>query len=179
MIHVPGMSADPELQGIIRLLVAETTRTRPGARVVAARLTDVLFVQVIRAWLDLTDAGAGQRSWLTALRDPRIGAALSLVHDAPQHPWTVEGLARDVAMSRPAFARQFKELVGDTPLAYVSRLRIGLAARLLRETDDLVGDIGAAVGYTSEFTFSRAFSRELGIAPGRYRRAAQTRPEAA
>ncbi|MCX5410127.1 AraC family transcriptional regulator (plasmid) [Streptomyces sp. NBC_00335] len=179
VIHVPGMSADPELQGIIRLLVAETTRTRPGARVVAARLTDVLFVQVIRAWLDLTDAGAGQRSWLTALRDPRIGAALSLVHDAPQHPWTVEGLARDVAMSRPAFARQFKELVGDTPLAYVSRLRIGLAARLLRETDDLVGDIGAAVGYTSEFTFSRAFSRELGIAPGRYRRAAQTRPEAA
>ncbi|MCX5199192.1 AraC family transcriptional regulator [Streptomyces sp. NBC_00249] len=182
VIHVPGMSADPELQGVIRLLIAETTRTRPGARVVAARLTDVLFVQVIRAWLDLADAdadagtGSRQRSWLTALRDPRIGAALSLVHETPQAPWTVEGLAREVAMSRPAFARQFRELVGAAPLAYVSRLRVDRAARLLRETDDLVGDIGEAVGYASEFTFSRAFSRELGIAPGRYRRAAQAQP---
>ncbi|MCP3760285.1 AraC family transcriptional regulator [Streptomyces sp. TBY4] len=184
VIHVPGMSADAELQGIIRLLIAETTRTRPGARVVAARLTDVLFVQVIRAWLELTEAdaetGAGsrQRSWLTALHDPRIGAALSLVHETPEAPWTVESLAREVAMSRPAFARQFRELVGAAPLAYVSRLRVDRAARLLRETDDPVGDIGEAVGYASEFTFSRAFSRELGIAPGRYRRAARARPAA-
>lgn len=174
------MSADPELQGIVRLLIPETTRTRPGARVVAARLTDVLFVQVIRAWLDLADAdaGCGQRSWLTTLRDPRIGAALSLVHGAPQAPWTVESLAREVAMSRPAFARQFRELVGTAPLAYVSRLRVDRAARLLRETDDPVGDIGEAIGYASEFAFSRAFSRERGIAPGCYRRAARVQPAA-
>ncbi|MEV7522590.1 AraC family transcriptional regulator [Streptomyces sp. NPDC091371] len=176
VIHVPGMSADPELQGIVRLLAAETTRKRPGARAVAARLTDVLFVQVIRAWLDTaaSDPQSAPQSWLMALRDPRIGAALSLIHEAPQQPWTVEGLARDVAMSRPAFARQFKQLVGVSPLAYLSRVRIALAARLLRDTDQLVSDIGEAVGYTSEFAFSRAFARERGLPPGRYRRTCLT-----
>ncbi|WP_067822528.1 AraC family transcriptional regulator [Actinomadura kijaniata] len=171
VIHVPGMSADPELQGVIRLLAAETAGGRPGARAVAARLTEVLFVQVVRAWLELPEAAEGRPSWLTALRDPRIGTALSLMHAEPRRPWTVESLAHTVAMSRPAFARRFKELVGQPPLAYLARLRIDLAARLLRDTDDLVGDIAQAVGYTSEFAFSRAFSREHGIAPGRYRRA--------
>ncbi|WP_199549049.1 AraC family transcriptional regulator [Streptomyces sp. N35] len=174
VIHIPGMSADPELQGIIRLLVAETTRQRPGARAVAARLTDVLFVQVVRAWLERADTtpDAGQRSWLLALRDPRISAALSLLHQAPHRPWTVESLARDVTMSRPVFARRFKELVGVAPLAYLARLRIDVAARLLRDTDERVGRIAEQVGYTSEFAFSRAFTRARGIAPGRYRRAA-------
>ncbi|TLF82652.1 AraC family transcriptional regulator [Nocardia cyriacigeorgica] len=169
VIHVPGMSADPELQGVIRLLAAECTRNRPGARAVAARLTEVLFVQVIRAWLDSAE-GTGSQSWLTALRDPRIGTALSLLHASPQRRWTVEGLAREVHMSRPAFAREFKTLVGQSPLAYLSRVRVDLAAKLLRDTDQRISDIGAAVGYTSEFTFSRAFSRERGIAPGKYRR---------
>ncbi|MFJ8016748.1 cupin domain-containing protein [Streptomyces sp. NPDC096339] len=175
VIHIPGMSADSELQGVIRLLAAETTRKRPGARAVAASLTDILFVQVIRAWLDTTaaDPRSAPQSWLMALRDPRISAALSLIHEAPQQPWTVESLARDVSMSRPAFARQFKQLVGVSPLAYLSRVRIALAARLLRNTDHLVSDIGEAVGYTSEFAFSRAFARERGLPPGRYRR---TRP---
>ncbi|MEV0335874.1 AraC family transcriptional regulator [Nocardia sp. NPDC050717] len=169
LIRIPGMSADPELQAVIRLLAAECTQGRPGARAVAARLTEVLFVQVIRAWLAAAD-GATAQSWLTALRDPRIGAALSLIHEAPQRPWTVAGLAREVHMSRPAFAREFKTLVGDPPLTYLSRVRVGLAAKLLRETDRRVAEVGAAVGYTSEYTFSRAFTRERGIAPGRYRR---------
>ncbi|MEU7278997.1 AraC family transcriptional regulator [Streptomyces sp. NPDC045431] len=180
VIHVPGMSADPDLQGTIRLLAAETGRNRPGARAVATRLTDVLFVQVVRAWLELREddggdggGGGGEGpgpSWLTALRDPRIGTALSLMHEEPQRPWTVESLARAAAMSRPAFARQFKALVGSSPLAYLARLRIDRAARMLRDTDELVGDIAQAVGYASEFAFSRAFSRQRGIAPGRYRR---------
>ncbi|MFC8720447.1 AraC family transcriptional regulator [Kitasatospora sp. NPDC057198] len=203
VIHVPGLSADAELQGTVRLIAAETTNRRPGAQALATRLTDVLFVQVVRAWLERLDAaeaegpgpnggggasgdggargdgdgssaGAGPAgpSWLTALRDPRIGSALSLMHDEPQRPWTVEGLARTVAMSRPAFARRFKELVGTSPLAYLAGLRIDRAARLLRDTDGLVGDIAQIVGYTSEFAFSRAFSRRHGVAPGRYRRTA-------
>ncbi|MBF6087343.1 AraC family transcriptional regulator [Nocardia cyriacigeorgica] len=177
VIHVPGMSADPELQGVIRLLAAECTRDRPGARAVAARLTEVLFVQVIRAWLD-SDGSSGSQSWLTALRDPRIGTALSLLHADPQRPWTVEGLAREVHMSRPAFAREFKAAVGESPLAYLSRVRVDLAAELLRDTDRRISDIGAAVGYTSEFTFSRAFSRQRGLAPGKYRRGAHNRSRA-
>ncbi|MER5223250.1 AraC family transcriptional regulator [Streptomyces flaveus] len=173
VIHVPGMSADPQLQGIIRILAAETAHGQPGSRAVATRLTEVVFVLAVRAWIERADtADEKGPSWLTALRDPRIGTALSLMHEEPHRDWTVEGLAHTVAMSRPAFARQFKTVVGRTPLAYLSRVRIDLAARLLRDTDDPVGDIAQAVGYGSEFAFSRAFSREHGIAPGRYRRTA-------
>jgi AraC-like DNA-binding protein len=173
VVHVPGMSADPQLQDIIRLLAAETANGQPGSRAVATRLTEVLFVLAVRAWIKRDDSTADTGpSWLTALRDPRIGSVLSLMHGEPHRDWTVEGLAHTVAMSRPAFARRFKEVVGLTPLAYLSRVRIDQAARLLRDTDDPVGDIATAVGYSSEFAFSRAFSRAHGIAPGRYRRTA-------
>jgi AraC-like DNA-binding protein len=173
VIHVPGMSADPHLQDVVRILATETAGGQPGSRAVATRLTEVLFVLAIRAWIERADTATGTGpSWLTALRDPRIGTALSLMHEEPHRDWTVESLARTVTMSRPAFARQFKEVVGHTPLAYLARVRIDRAARLLRDTDNPVGDIAQAVGYRSEFAFSRAFSREQGIAPGRYRRTA-------
>jgi AraC-like DNA-binding protein len=97
------------------------------------------------------------------------------MHEEPHRDWTVESLARTVAMSRPAFARQFKALVKLSPLAYLSRVRIDMAARMLRDTETPVGDIAHAVGYSSEFAFSRAFSREHRIAPGRYRRTALAR----
>lgn len=176
VVHVPGMSADPQLQDVIRIIAAETANGRPGSRAVATRLTEVLFVLAVRAWIEQadTDTETGP-SWLTALRDPRIGTALSLMHAEPHCSWTVESLAHAVMMSRPAFARQFKTVVGLTPLAYLSRVRIDLAARLLRDTDDQLGDVARAVGYGSEFAFSRAFSREQGIAPGRYRRTASAR----
>ncbi|MGW0828015.1 cupin domain-containing protein [Streptomyces sp. NPDC002845] len=176
VIHIPGMSADPQLQGIIRVLATETAGGQPGSRAVATRLTEVLFVLMVRAWIERADAvDETGPSWLTALRDPRIGAALSLMHEEPHRDWTVESLAHTVAMSRPAFARQFKAVAGLTPLAYLSRVRIDQAARLLRDTDAPVGNIAQAVGYSSEFAFSRAFSREHGIAPGRYRRTASAR----
>jgi AraC-like DNA-binding protein len=176
VVHVPGMNADPQLQAIIRILASETSGGQPGSRAVATRLTEVLFVLAVRAWIERADSAAETGpSWLTALRDPRIGTALSLMHEEPHRDWTVESLARTVAMSRPAFARQFKVVVGLTSLAYLSRVRIDLAARLLRDTDNPVGNVAQAVGYTSEFAFSRAFSREHGIAPGRYRRTTSTR----
>lgn len=177
VVHVPGMSADPQLQSVIRILATETANGQPGSRAVATRLTEVLFVLAVRTWIERADTAAETGpSWLTALRDPRVGTALSLMHAEPHHAWTVESLAHTVAMSRPAFARQFKAVVGLTPLAYLSRVRLDLAARLLRETGDPVGDIAQAVGYSSEFAFSRAFSREHGIAPGRYRRTVSARP---
>ena len=177
-VHVPGMAADPQLQGVVRLLAAESVNGRPGSRAVATRLTEVLFVLTVRNWLDRTDGDDAGPSWLTALRDPRIGTALSLMHDQPHEDWTVESLARTVAMSRPAFARQFKTTVGTTPLAYLSQVRLNQAARLLRETDDPIPAIAHNVGYTSEFAFSRAFTRERGVAPGRYRRTATARHDA-
>ena len=170
VVHVPGMAADPQLQGVVRLLANESRNGQPGSRSVATRLTEVLFVLAVRNWIAMAGDTSECPSWLTALRDPRIGTALSLMHETPEQEWSVESLAREVAMSRPAFARHFKSVVGTPPLAYLSGIRLDRAAQLLRDTDDSLGAIAQAVGYTSEFTFSRAFTRERGTAPGRYRR---------
>ncbi|MFF3838259.1 cupin domain-containing protein [Streptomyces sp. NPDC001930] len=172
VVHVPGMAADPQLQSVVRFLAAEATNSLPGSRAVATRLTEVLFILTVRNWLErVGDADSGP-SWLTALRDPDIGAALSLMHEQPQEDWTVESLARTVAMSRPTFARRFKSTVGASPLAYLSRVRLEQAARQLRDTNDALGIIARNVGYASEYAFSRAFTRELGVPPSRYRRTA-------
>lgn len=171
VIHVPGMAADPELQGVVRFLANESTSAQPGSRSVATRLTEVLFVLTVRHWLTRAEARDAGPSWLTALSDEQIGAALNLMHGRPAEDWSVDSLGRAVAMSRPAFARRFKTVVGTTPLAYLSRIRTDQAARLLRETDHSLAAIADTVGYHSEFTFSRAFTRERGTSPGRYRRA--------
>ncbi|MFZ3551223.1 cupin domain-containing protein [Streptomyces sp. 4.24] len=173
VIHVPGMAADPQLQSVVRLLASEATNGQPGSRGVATRLTEVQFMLTVRNWLERAgDDGDSGPSWLTALRDPDIGAALSLMHERPQEDWTVDSLARTVAMSRPTFARRFKSTVGASPLAYLSRVRLDQAARQLRDTNDSLGTIARNVGYASEYAFSRAFTRELGVAPSRYRRTA-------
>lgn len=172
VVHVPGMAADPQLQSVVRLLAAEATNSQPGSRAVATRLTEVLFILTVRNWLERADDEDLGPSWLTALRDPDIGAALSLMHEQPQEDWTVDSLARTVAMSRPTFARRFKSTVGASPLAYLSRVRLDQAARQLRDTNDSLGIIARNVGYASEYAFSRAFTRELGVPPSRYRRTA-------
>ncbi|WTX00137.1 AraC family transcriptional regulator [Streptomycetaceae bacterium NBC_01309] len=172
VVHVPGMAADPQLQNVVRFLAAEATNNQPGSQAVATRLTEVLFILTVRNWLERAGDEDTNPSWLTALRDPDIGAALSLMHEQPQQDWTVDSLARAVAMSRPTFARRFKSAVGASPLAYLSRVRLDHAARQLRDTNDPLGMIARNVGYASEYALSRAFTRELGVPPSRYRRTA-------
>jgi len=158
------------LASTLRLLRYELATPRPGGSAIVDRLIDVLLVQVVRAWV--ADHAAGHdASWLGALRDPVVARALGAMHAEPASPWTVESLAARVAVSRATLARRFTSLVGETPLGYLTRWRMELAARRLRETDAAVGAIAAQVGYASEFAFSRAFSRARGNAPGRYRRA--------
>jgi AraC-like DNA-binding protein len=143
---------------------------RMGADLVVPRLVDTLLVLVVRRWLEqhpLESAG-----WLGALRDPKIGHALALIHDAPSYRWTVDGLASKVAMSRAAFARRFVSLVGESPHAYVTRWRMNLAARLLRTTSSSAEQIAAEVGYDSPTAFNGAFRRHLLTSPGRYRNSA-------
>jgi len=150
-----------------RMLLAEATDMRPGAETVLSRLTDVLFVQILRAWL------AEQRvppSWLKALSDARIGPALALMHENPGHSWTVGRLAASIGMSRSPFTARFTRLVGTPPQAYLTQLRMQRAARLLREHARGLGEIARAVGYESEAAFNRAFKRHHGSTPGRYRR---------
>ena len=169
VIHISASdsSASPWLSSTVQLLIAESAARSPGGTVVVSRLVDVLFVQALRTFIlgsDCTESG------LRALRDPRIGKALQLVHDRPTEAWTVEGLARTVGLSRSAFAARFTELVGEPPLEYVARWRMTKAAELLRESDLPLGAVAERAGYQSEAAFSRAFKRHQGQAPATYRR---------
>jgi len=171
VIYLPAdeAHANDELQSLVRLMMHERCRPQsaPGSDAVITRLMDVLFVFIVRAWLEMQpEVGAG---WLGALRDPIIGKALSLVHESPQQHWTVDSLASEVSLSRAAFAKRFSKLVGEAPLSYVRRWRIDLASRLLRESRDAIAVIASQVGYESETTFSKTFRQRRGVSPGRYR----------
>jgi AraC-like DNA-binding protein len=169
VIRLPAdqTQSDSELQTLLRLIGQEIGRREAGSELVVPRLIDALFVYILRAWL--RDQPEGTGGWLGALRDPQIRKALTLIHDSPQAPWTVESLARSVAMSRAAFAKRFADLVGEPPLAYVTRWRMDLAAKLLRESMEPVSRIAGRVGYISETAFAKAFRRRRKVAPGQYR----------
>jgi AraC-like DNA-binding protein len=150
-----------------RFAAQEVTAGRPGAQTVLARLSELLFVEAVREHLDrLPESGKG---WLAALREPSLARALAAIHARVGEPWSAEGLAVEARLSRSAFAERFTDVLGIPPLTYVTRWRMQIAARRLRETHDGIAKIAAEVGYESEATFSRAFKREMGVAPGRYR----------
>jgi len=171
VLHVSAADEGPEtpLQSTLRLLMGELSRHQIGSEAAVGRLIEVLFVHVIRSWLD-TSADSKTPSWLTGLRDAVVARALGLLHAQPERAWTIDELADAVHVSRSTLVRRFNELVGEPPAAYLTRWRIELAARLLRETDLSVGRISHLVGYSSEFAFSRAFSKQRGEPPGRYRK---------
>jgi len=179
VIHLPADTAraHDDLQAVVQLLMREATRKGPGSKTVIGRLIDVLFVYIVRAWIQ--EEPEHRASWIGALRDPQIGKALALIHESPQRRWSVERLAKATSMSRAAFARHFRELVGESPMAYLRRWRMDLAAKLLRDTDDSVGRVASRVGYDSETTFNRTFRESRGTSPGRYRSSAISRPDPA
>jgi len=166
-LHVDYSEESGHFQALVRLLAHESGRKLPGSELVIPRLVDSLFVFIVRAWLEEQPVGAG--GWFGALRDPQIGRALSLIHENPELPWTVESLAAKVALSRAAFARRFVELVGEPPLKYLTRWRMSLAAKILKTTSESVDVVATRVGYDSPTGFGKAFQRYLRVAPGRYR----------
>ena len=119
--------------------------------------------------------GAHQASWLRGLRDPLTARALAMLHEDPGHGWTLESLAGRLHTSRATLVRRFTKQVGEPPLSYLTRWRIELAGRQLRETTRPVAAIARDVGYNSEYAFNRAFSRVRGCPPGRYRRSRDDR----
>jgi AraC-like DNA-binding protein len=171
LLHVSPADEGPEtpLQSTLRLLMGELSRHQIGSEAAVERLIEVLFVQVIRSWIDAS-AESTPPSWLSGLRDAVVARALALLHAQPERSWTVDELAAAVHVSRSTLVRRFNDLVGEPPVAYLTRWRMELAARLLRESEQPVGRISRVVGYTSEFAFSRAFSKHRGEPPGRYRR---------
>ena len=168
LIHIPGdQSQHGALQTTLHALVAEITTQDLGSEVVVNRLADILFIQAIRA--HIATCGAAQTGWLRALADPQIGFAIRAIHENVAQPWTVASLAAEARMSRSAFALRFKDLVGDTPLEYITRWRMCKASSLLRESDKKLIDVANLVGYDSDGAFKRAFKRVIGITPGEYR----------
>lgn len=159
------------LEPTLKFIACEAASGRPGSQTVVSRLADVLFIQIVRGYLASLPPGAS--GWLGALGDAQIGSALGLIHQNPELDWTVQSLAARVAMSRSAFASRFARLVGEPPLAYVTRWRMQKAAGLLRQSSATLADIAERVGYDSEAAFSKAFKRAVGSAPGAYRRAAK------
>jgi AraC-like DNA-binding protein len=160
----------PALEGLEvarRMLVFEMQSPSQGSAVMVARILDLIFIQILRAWAAGTDA---EPNWLAGALDPQIGLALSAIHRNPGHDWTVEELARVCHLSRSAFAARFVARVGKPPASYLVHVRLDAATDLLRGTSLPVTLIAKNVGYTSEAAFSRAFKNRYGAPPSRWRR---------
>lgn len=151
----------------LRGIESEARARRPGYEAVVSRLMDILFIMVLRSWIDQHSVGGG---WLGALYDPQLGKALNAIHGQPEQAWTLDKLAQVVAMSRSVFSERFKSMVGEPPMKYLTRWRIQLATTWLSDDDNLtIEQVAARLGYTSSFAFSKAFKRVTGSAPTTYR----------
>lgn len=155
------------LQTALNFMIHETLSAKPGAEAVVSRLAGVLFVQMVRAYLEQSTSPPAM---LAAIADKQIGAALALLHKDPAHAWTLDTLARSAGMSRSALAARFHQLVGNTPIQYLTMWRMQLARKLLEESALSTAVIAERVGYQSDAAFSKAFKKAVGTGPGAYRR---------
>ena len=171
LVHLRRPPVSPvhdRLEHVVEFALMESRQPRSGGRCVLLRLSEVLFVEVIRRYLDALPAG--HDGWLAGLRDPLAGRALALLHDRPAEAWTLDRLAKDVGTSRSTLADRFTQLVGRPPMRYLAQWRMQLAARLLSDSTAKVSAVALDVGYDSEAAFSRAFKRAAGVAPAMWRR---------
>jgi AraC-like DNA-binding protein len=159
---------DEVLRGMVAAMGAEARSLRPGSATLMTRLADILVVHAVRWWLD--HGSEECTGWLKALRDPQVGRAVAAIHRRPQEAWTVASLAKAVHMSRSVFSERFSELVGTSPMQYLTRWRMHLAERWLREDRLSISEVAARLGYESGPSFSRAFKRHRGVPPGEARR---------
>jgi AraC-like DNA-binding protein len=175
ILHAPA--GDPrtstQLTSAAQLILAESAAPGPGSSMLSARLAEILLIHALRARVEAREREGDHRPGLCALADPQIGTAMRLIHARPAEDWTVERLAREVAMSRSAFAARFTELVGLPPLQYLTQWRMTEAARRLREREESVAAVAEQVGYANAAAFMKAFTRVHGVGPGAYRRSSR------
>jgi AraC-like DNA-binding protein len=157
------------LHTTLQLLASEMSEPAPGTEVMVNRLADILFIQCVRAHI-ASESENCKSGWLRAIFDLKIGAALKAMHEKVENRWTVETLAAAAGMSRSAFALRFRELLGETPLEYLTNWRMYKATGLLEEDDKKLFEVAKSVGYDSDAAFSKAFKRVLGMAPREFRR---------
>jgi AraC-like DNA-binding protein len=152
----------------IRFSVDETNESNAGSGLVTTKLAELLFVETLRRYINaLPEEETG---WLAGARDESIGKALALLHKDPAEPWTIAELAKRVGLSRTGLAERFSHFLGESPMAYLTRWRLKLAAELLLSTDYSAAEVAVAVGYESEAGFNRAFKREFGNPPAQFRK---------
>jgi AraC-like DNA-binding protein len=169
VLHLPGttLSDAPWVATFLAAAVAESSVKRPGGEAVLERMSEMLFVEALRRYLDALPAD--QTGWLAGMRDPVVGRALSLLHEQPGTAWTLERLGAEAGISRSSLHDRFVHFIGQPPMQYLTSWRMQIAARRLRDTDAKAVDVALDVGYESEAAFSRAFKRVVGVSPRAWR----------
>jgi AraC-like DNA-binding protein len=168
LLHLPSSGVGAWVSQLLDQAVAESHGRRAGSSVVLERVSEVMFVDAARRYLEsLPDDASG---WLAALRDRHVGRAIALMHDKPAEPWTVDALGQQVGLSRSALHERFVQLAGQPPMQYLGNWRMQLGAGMLRDGDAKVAAIAQEVGYDSEAAFARAFKRAVGMPPAAWRR---------
>ncbi|WBY02024.1 AraC family transcriptional regulator [Ramlibacter tataouinensis] len=167
-VSLRGDASADWLEASIRYAVAEAGSPRPGGEGVLAKLSEVMMVETLRR--HMAQLPPEQTGWLAGLRDRIVGKALSRLHESPAQGWTVESLAREAGASRSVLAERFAHFVGQTPMAYLARWRMALAANLLRGSSLSLARVAEEVGYETDAAFSRAFRREFGVPPAAWRK---------
>ena len=171
-VNVRGSPAGLWLEASVRYALAEARSPRPGGEGVLAKLAEVLFIEVLR--LAMQDPALPTAGWLAGVGDRIVGAALAALHERPAAAWTLDELARAANSSRSVLAERFQELVGQSPMQYLTQWRMLLATNLLRRSNVPLSRIAEEVGYLNDTAFSRAFRREFGTPPAAWRRSRLT-----
>ena len=167
-VNVRGSNAGVWLEASVRYALAEARSPRPGGAGVLSKLSEVLFIEVLRLYMN--EQAEGRTGWLAGVGDRIVGAALNALHKSPAHAWTLEELARTANTSRSVLAERFQQLVGSSPMQYLTQWRMLLASNLLCRSNAPLASIAQDVGYQTDTAFSRAFRREYGDPPAAWRR---------
>ncbi|HET6599548.1 MAG TPA: AraC family transcriptional regulator [Burkholderiaceae bacterium] len=169
LLHLGAVGVGSWVAPVLGHAVSESRAHRAGSEAVLERLSEMVFVDAARRYLESLPQEAS--GWLAALRDRHVGRAIGLLHERPADPWTIDELGRQVGLSRSALHDRFVALAGQPPMQYLTNWRMQCGARLLREGDATVATIAQEVGYDSEAAFARAFKRLVGQPPAAWRRA--------
>lgn len=172
-VNVRGSNAGIWLEASVRYALAEARSPRPGGAGVLAKLAEVLFIEVLRLYMN--EQSEGRTGWLAGVGDRIVGAALNALHRNPANAWTLEELARAAGTSRSVLAERFQHLVGTSPMQYLTQWRMLLAANLLCSSNIPLARVAENVGYQTDTAFSRAFRREFGAPPATWRRSQTAR----
>ena len=175
LVHVKSSGTEDWTAALMRQAVAESRERRPGGGAMLERMSEMIFVEAVRRYIDALPEGSP--GWLAGVRDRFVGRALSLMHEKPTADWTVDELARKVGLSRSALHERFLEMIGQPPMQYLTNWRMQLAAVLLREGSAPIASVALDVGYDAEASFSRAFKRLVGVPPTTWRRRQELRSQ--